>query len=196
MRFRLIQAEEANYSTAMMCRAVGVSRAGYYAWRRRPPSARALEDQRLLKAARAVHKETRRAYGYPRMHRELRARGHRVGRHRVARLMRTHGLQGRVRRRFVTTTKASAEHSAEPNILNREFAVERPNAVWVGDTTFVHTREGWLYLAILVDLFSRKLGATPWRCAHLRSCITRIEAASTPAEPIGRRSWTRGASCR
>jgi len=138
-----------------MCDILEVSRSGFYAWRERPESKRALESARLGALVEEVHEESRRNYGVPRVHAELRARGEECGRHQVARLMREKDLHGRVRRRYRTTTKADARHPVAPNLLQRDFSAKRPDEVWVGDITYLWTREGWMYLAVLVDLYSR-----------------------------------------
>lgn len=155
--FELVHAERANSPVAVSCRALGVSRSGYYRWAKSEPSAQTREDAVLATHVRDIHREHKGRYGSPRIHRELRGRGHRVGRKRVARLMREQGLQGRRKRRFRRTTDSRHEYRIAPNRLNRDFSATRPDAVWVGDITYVPTREGWLYLAVLVDLFSRRV---------------------------------------
>jgi putative transposase len=140
-----------------MCGVLEVSRSGFYAWRERPESVRALESVRLGNLIEKVHKESRKNYGVPRVHAALRTLGEKCGRHRVARLMGEKDLRGRVRRRYRTTTKADARHPVAPNLLKRDFSAERPDQVWVGDITYVWTREGWMYLAVLLDLYSRSV---------------------------------------
>lgn len=157
MRFRFIEAEKATYPIALMCRLLRVSRAGFYAWRRRPESDRARADRRLLVEIRAAHKASRRTYGSPRVHRDLRAQGLGIGRHRVARLMRENDLRGRRRRRFRKTTQSNHAHSVAENRLERRFCVDAPNKAWVGDITYIWTQEGWLYLCVILDLYSRRV---------------------------------------
>jgi transposase InsO family protein len=143
-----------------MCRVLGVSAAGFYAAQQREASARARRDQALLVQVRAAHRRSRRRYGAPRVHRELVAQGERVGKKRVARLMRADGLVGRRARRFVRTTRARAGDPVAPNRLDRQFGVATvpgPDRVWVSDLTYVPTREGWLFLAIVLDLASRRV---------------------------------------
>jgi transposase InsO family protein len=140
-----------------MCRVLGVSRAGLYAAGRRGPSCRAQANAGLRAEIRAIHATSRQTYGSPRVHAELRARGRRCGRHRVARLMRADGLQPRRRRRFRVTTQSRHGHPTAANVLARRFAVGALNQVWAGDITFLPTREGWLYLAVLLDLGSRRV---------------------------------------
>jgi transposase InsO family protein len=141
----------------VLCEVVGVSRAGFYAWKRRPPSRRRRDDADLVEEIKAAHKAGRGAYGSPRVHRELRARGRRVGKKRVERLMRLHGIAARRKRRFRKTTDSNHQDPIAPNILDRNFAVPMPNAAWVTDVTYVWTLEGWLYLAVILDLYSRRV---------------------------------------
>ena len=132
-----------------------MSRAGYYAWRRRPPSLRSQQDVRLAVLVRAAHERSRRTYGSPRVHAELRAQGVHVGRKHVARLMRDEGLRARLRKRYRCTTMSDHGQPVAPNILDRRFEAERPNQRWVGDVTEILTGGGKLYLAVILDLFSR-----------------------------------------
>ena len=157
MRFRFVEAEKAHYPIRLMCRCLAVSRSGYYAWRKRPPSARVEQDTRLKVEIAASHAASRRTYGSPRILRDLREEGHGVSRKRVARLMRELGLEGRRKRRFRATTDSTHRFPVAPNILMRDFEVEAPNTAWVTDITYLATLEGWLYLAVILDLFSRKV---------------------------------------
>ena len=155
--FELIHAERDNFAVAFCCRVLGVSRSGYYRWRQASPSARKLADARLAAEVKDIHREHRGRYGSPRVHRELRARGRRVARKRVARLMRQNGLCARAPRRFRHTTNSRHHHRIAPNLLARDFSATAANRVWVGDMTYVPTSDGWLYLAVLIDLFSRRV---------------------------------------
>ena len=157
MRFRFVEAEKALYPVRLLCRCLAVSRGGYYAWRRRRVSDRAREDARLAVEIAASHAESRRTYGSPRVLRDLRDQGRRVSRKRVARLMRELGLVGRRRRRFRATTDSKHAFPVASNVLMREFEVPAPNTAWVTDITYVATGEGWLYLAVILDLFSRRV---------------------------------------
>ena len=141
----------------ILCRVLNVRRSGFYAWRARPESERARVDKQLAVEVRSAFLENRRSYGSPRIHVELRAKGRTVGRHRIARLMRVQRLQARKRRRFVTTTDSAHECPVAPNLVRRNFEASVPNQVWAGDVTFIPTAEGWLYLAMLLDLFSRRV---------------------------------------
>ncbi|WP_141333506.1 IS3 family transposase [Myxococcus sp. AB025B] len=157
VKFTFIHAQKAHFPIAFMCEQLEVSRSGYYAWASRPESARKTNDRELAEVVADVHEESRRRYGSPRVFRELRARGYRVSRKRVARLMRKKGLRARARRRFVKTTDSAHGHPVAPNVLERDFSPEQPNSKWAGDITYVWTAEGWLYLAVVLDLFSRKV---------------------------------------
>ena len=157
MRFRFIDAEKAHYPIRLLCRCLAVSRSGYYAWRRRAPSARVQQDARLRVEIAASHSASRRTYGSPRILRDLREEGHRISRKRVARLMRELGLEGRRKRRFRATTDSQHRFPVAPNVLMRDFDVDAPNTAWVTDITYLATLEGWLYLAVILDLFSRRV---------------------------------------
>lgn len=157
MRFGFIAAEKACYPVALICRVLQVSRAGYYAWQKRPGAARTRQDQRLVLEVSAIHTESRGRYGSPRVHAELRERGRRIARKRVARLMRVAGLRARAHRRFRCTTDSQHGMAIKGNLLARHFAVSAPNTGWVSDITYLWTLEGWLYLAIVLDLFSRRV---------------------------------------
>ena len=157
MRFRFVEAEKAYYPIRLICRCLAVSRSGYYAWRRRLPSARARQDARLRVEIAASHSASRRTYGSPRILRDLREEGHCVSRKRVARLMRELGLEGRRKRRFRSTTDSRHRFPVAPNVLMRDFHVEAPNTAWVTDITYLATLDGWLYLAVILDLYSRRV---------------------------------------
>jgi transposase InsO family protein len=157
VRFAFIQTEKACYAVALMCRVLQVSRSGFYAWCRRPAAERTRQDQALSLEVAAIHAESRGRYGSPRVHAELRARGQRTARKRVARLMRLQGLRARSRRRYRCTTDSKHGLAIKGNLLARRFAVTRPNITWVTDITYLWTMEGWLYLAVVLDLFSRRV---------------------------------------
>ena len=140
-----------------MCRVLGVSASGFYARRKRPPSARSVSDAALTERIREVHKTSRQTYGSPRVHAELRAQGESVCLNRIARLMRRNDISARNRKRFVRTTDSDHNDPIAPNELNREFQTEEPNRAWVGDITYIATSEGWLFLAVVLDLFSRRV---------------------------------------
>jgi len=157
VRFVFIAAEKALYPVRLLCELLEVSRSGFYAWVDRPASPKRIADAQLVLEIRAALARGRGAYGSPRVHRELRARGIRVGKKRVERLMRENGIFARQKRRFVHTTDSRHEHPIAPNVLGRRFDVRAANKAWVGDVTYIPTAEGWLYLAVLLDLFSRRV---------------------------------------
>jgi putative transposase len=157
VRFVFIAAEKALYPIRLLCEVLDVTPSGYYAWVDRPASPKKIADAQLLLEIKAALVRGRGAYGSPRVHRELRAHGIRVGKKRIERLMRENGLEARQKRRFVHTTDSRHEHPIAPNVLDRAFDVDQANKAWVGDVTYIPTAEGWLYLAVLLDLFSRRV---------------------------------------
>jgi len=158
MRFLFIRVEKANYPLTVLCRVLKVSRSGYYAFEKRSPSKRESIDRELTVQIREVHQKSRQTYGSPRIHRELRERRRQqVGRKRVARLMQSAGIVGRCRRKFCRTTNSSHGLPVADNLLDRQFEMTRPNQAWVGDVTYIRTVVGWLYLAVILDLFSRRV---------------------------------------
>jgi putative transposase len=173
MSCRQFVADQAAYHPIrLLCRVVGVSRSSFYAWRNRPPSARTQADRALTEQIRAIHQTSRRTYGSPRVQAELRAGGRSVGRRRVARLMRQAGLRGpHGQRRRVRTTVPDRAATPAPDRVERAFApaqIGAPNRVWFADISYVATRESWLYLAVILDGFSRQV--VGWAMAdHLRA---------------------------
>lgn len=157
MRYAFIDRYRHLYPVLVMCDVLEVSSSGYYAWRGRPESRRSREDRELKKKIRLVFNESRQTYGSERIVDELRDHGTRCGRKRVRRLMKEDKLVPKKARRFRVTTIAEPEHSKAPNVLGREFTVDAPDTVWAGDITYLWTREGWLYLAVLLDLYSRRV---------------------------------------
>lgn len=157
MRYRFIQEQHDWHSVKVLCRAMKVSRSGYYEWLRRKPSERALDDARLWPKVERLHYQRREAYGALRLAKDLREQGEGCSRHRVARLKRVNQLWTQRHRRFVLTTKANPGHVHFENRLDRQFSADEPNRIWVADVTSVWTFEGWLYLAAVLDLYSRKL---------------------------------------
>jgi putative transposase len=145
------------FRVGMMCKVLKVSRSGFYDWCRRGPSEREREDLALAEQIHEIHRSSRRAYGSPRIHRALRSKGLDCGRHRVARIMRAEGLQGCSKQRFYRTSTTRSERQAAPDLLERNFEVGAPNQAWVGDITQIRTREGWLFLSVILDLYSRKV---------------------------------------
>ena len=140
-----------------MCRVFRVSRSGYYGWKARPASRRELENRHLLTCIQTIHVCSREAYGVIKTDRALREQGEVVGHNRIARLRQVHGIVAKRVRRFRLAYAARNSEPAAPNLLERSFTVDQPNRVWVGDITFIPTREGWLHLAVLLDLYSRRI---------------------------------------
>ena len=178
MRFAFIDVERASYPLRILCRVLQVSRSGYYAWRERKPSARDLEDERLRPKVIEAFKTGRGTYGSPRVRDELVDRGFAIGRKRVARLMREMGLQGVVTRKFRVTTNSNHNHSIAKNRLDRDFTASQPDKKWVTDITYIWTAEGWLYLAIVMDLYSRRI--VGWAVAdHMKTelCMQALHMA-------------------
>lgn len=155
MRFRFIEDHRSRFPARVMCAVLEVSPSGYYAWRDRPESARSRANRALVAEIRRVHADNRAVYGSPRVHAALRAEGHRIGVNRIARLMRHHGIRGRHKRRLPRTTNTNHSLPVAPNLLDRQFAAPAPNRVWLADITYIPTGEGWLYLAVVLDMFSR-----------------------------------------
>lgn len=152
-----MQREKATHDIATLCRILGVSSSGYYAWRSRPPSARAQADRQLLERIQAIHTRSRQTYGAPRIHAELHAEWVRCGRKRVTRLMRLVGLEGAHRRRWRRTTVRDRTTAPAPDLVARVFTADGPDRLWVADITYVRTWGGWLYLAVVLDVFSRRI---------------------------------------
>jgi transposase InsO family protein len=157
MKFAFISEERVAFPVTTLCRLMEVSPSGFYASHGRPVSARVRQDQELAEQVAAAHHASKRRYGSPRVHADLKAAGQRVGRKRVARLMRENKLAGRMRRRFRTTTDSRHSFPIAPNVLQRDFTAAAPDESWVTDITFLWTKQGWLYLAVILDLFSRRV---------------------------------------
>jgi putative transposase len=155
--FRFIEVEKASYPIAVLCRVLGVSVSGYHAWRGRPQSPRRQHDNALCAWIAHIHRDSRRTYGAPRVHAELRADGARVGRKRVARLMRELGLEGAYRRKYRRITIADATQPPAPDLVRRDFRATRRDQLWVADITYVRTWQGWLYVALVIDTYSRRV---------------------------------------
>jgi putative transposase len=182
-----MSAHQAIFPVAVMARVLGVSASGFHAWRCRPPSAHAIRDTALLKQIRTVHASSRQTYGAPRVQAALKAGGEKHGRKRIARLMRAAGLVGASRRRSgVTTTRRDKETRPAPDLVDRNFVASRPNQLWVADITFVPTASGFLYLAVVLDAWSRKV--VGWSMAnHLRTelVLDALEMAIGQRRPDG-----------
>lgn len=184
MKFAFILAEKALYPVVVLCHVLGVSCSGFYAWLGRPPSARARSDQQLAVEIVAVHARSRRTYGSPRVRATLRAKGFRVGKKRVERLMRQGGVRAERKRPFRTTTDSRHDSPIAPNRLARDFTAEAPNRVWVTDVTAVRTQEGWLFVAVMLDLFARR--AVGWATSAVNDtdlALAALESAVRQRKP-------------
>jgi putative transposase len=157
MSYQFIRQHEQAYSVERMCILLGLGRSSYYAWKKHKPSQREKENQALIEHIRRIHKLSRKTYGSPRVHAQLRKQGWTCNKKRIARLMRQDGLQGRRKYRKVIATNSKHDFPIAPNVLNRDFRATQPNQKWVADITYIPTEEGWLYLAGVLDLFSRKI---------------------------------------
>lgn len=157
MKFQFIERHQQTHNVEMMARMFEVSCSGYYAWRSRPPSDRSVMNERLVKGIESIQEEVQYRYGSPRVTAELRRRGYRVGKNRVARLMRENKLGRRAKRRYRSTTNSKHGLAVAANLVNREFYVAAPNQIWTSDMSYVSTAEGWLYLCVILDLYSRKV---------------------------------------
>jgi putative transposase len=165
--YRFIAVEKAHHSVVLLCRVLGVARSAFYAWQSQQLSARAQADEQLTDEIKDIFDASRCTYGAPRVHAELRNRGKRVGRKRVARLMRKSGLVGRMPRRFRRTTIPDPSTQVQ-DLVQRQFDPSEPNQLWVSDITYIRTWQGWLYLAVILDAYSRKV--VGWALAdHLRT---------------------------
>jgi transposase InsO family protein len=145
------------FSTNALCRVMEVTPSGFYAWRNAPPSKRQEQNTLLLAQIEDIHQASRQSYGSPRIHQELREQGVCCGRHRVAHLMRVHQIRARQKRRYQVTTQSQHELAVSENLLERQFTAQAPDQRWAGDITYLWTTEGWLYLAVVLDLFSRRI---------------------------------------
>ncbi len=179
-----MKSNQAEYRVSMMCRVLGVSPSGYYAWANRAPSARSLANAALTKRIGEIHEGSRGTYGVPRVHFELAEEGTRVGRKRVARLMKAAGLQGVSRRKGFRTTVRCPEGCPAPDLVDRDFTVTEPDRLWVADITYISTWAGFLFLAVVLDAWSRKV--VGWAMAtHLRTelVLDALEMALSQRQP-------------
>ena len=170
MRYICIDRRRQQYAVNMMCRVLKVSRSGDYAWRVRPESDRDKTDRVLTGALRRLHAKSKGVYGSPKLVAELKDEGYCYGRRKVARLMRLAGLRGCPKRRFRVTTKRDPSHPAAANLLKQDFTAQAPNQRWASDITFISTHQGWLYLAVVMDLYSRRIvgwSMSRWINRHL-----------------------------
>ena len=186
MRYLCIDRCRDQYPIRMMCRVLKVSKSGYYAWRTRPESARAKTDRELTRVIQRLHGESNGVYGSPKIREELKDEGYHYGRHKVARLMRIAGLRGCPKRRFRVTTKRDPSHPVANNLLAQDFATDAPNQRWSADITYLATNQGWLYLAVVMDLYSRRIvgwSMNRWINRHL--VIDALRMALDARQPAG-----------
>ena len=186
MKYACIDRRRDGYPVRMMCGLLKVSRSGYYAWRTRPESSRTKSDRMLMGEIRQAHQDSKGVYGSPRVHAELVAKGIRVERRKVARLMRLARLRGCPRRRFRVTTERNPSHPVAKNLLKQDFSTDAPNRRWAADITYIPTREGWLYLAVVMDLYSRRIvGWSMSQWMSRRIVLTALRMAIDARQPEG-----------
>jgi putative transposase len=157
MKYQFIESNKTNFDISIICPLLGVKRGSYYAWKKRPESQRKKENIELLNEIKIIHNKNREIYGSPRIHSELKDMGINCGKNRIARLMKEHGIFSKIRKKFRYKSKQSNDINIFENIVNRTFKIAEPNKVWVSDITYIPTKEGWLYLCIILDLYSRKI---------------------------------------
>ena len=186
MKYACVDRRRDRYPVRMMCRLLRVSTSGYYAWRTRPESSRTKSDRRLMTEVRRAHQDSKGVYGSPRVHAELVANGIGVGRHKVARLMRLARLRGCPKRRFRVTTQRDPSHPVAKNLLRRNFSSDAPNQRWAADITYIPTHQGWLYLAVVMDLYSRRIvGWSMSRWMSRRIVVDALRMAIDARRPEG-----------
>jgi putative transposase len=157
MKYEFIYNHRHRFPVRIGCRALRVKQSGYYAWIHRPRSRRSRENEQLLKEIKLIHDKSRKTYGSPRIALKLHRKGISVSRQRVARIMRKHNLRAVTKRKFKVTTNSRHRYPLSPNLVNQNFTIDSPNKVWASDITYVRTREGWLYLTVIEDLFNREI---------------------------------------
>lgn len=164
MRFQFIKENEDAFEVAVMCETFNVSRSGYYSWKKRPVSATSQRAESLTAEIEEIHHKRKEVYGSPRVHQELLDRGHECCVNTVAKLMRIAGIRAKTKKKFIATTNSNHDRPVAENVLNREFdSATQPNEIWLNDITYIWTDQGWMYLAVVLDLFTRKV--VGWSCA-------------------------------
>ena len=182
MKYRFIDRYSSSYGVERMCRVIGVSRSGYYGWKKRPESRRYKENEKLLMYIKESYRKSRGNYGSPRIFEDLREEGFRCGKNRIARIMRENGIVAKTKRKYKATTNSSHNLPVAPNLLDQNFTASAPNKVWVSDITYIATVEGWLYLAVIIDVFSRQV--VGWAMSKRQTADFVIKALN---QAIGRR---------
>ncbi len=184
MKYELVARNRSRFPIRRMCELLSVSASGFYAHQKRPMSQRARDNQELVEHIRRVHQESRQTYGSPRVHAQLRAEGQRCSLNRIARLMKKHHIQARRRKKRRKTTNSQHGYPVAPNLLQRQFQAERPNTKWLSDITYIPTANGWLYLAVVLDLFSRRIvGWAMERHMHASLPVRALKMALTTRQP-------------
>ena len=186
MRFQFIEAHREEFEVQVMCDVLDVSRSGYYTWRTRPVSKREMADAEYMKKIKQIFDDSHQTYGYERIWHELRDDGIPCGKHRVRRLMGQEGLVVKQTKRYKRTTKANPDHQPAPNLLEGDFEAERPDAKWCADITYIPTQEGWLYLAVILDLFSRRIVGWSMDARMTQQLVsTALQMALHQRQPVG-----------
>jgi len=184
VKYACIDRHRSRYSVHMMCRLLGVSRSGYYAAKTRPESKRSAQDRKLMADIKRIHAMSKGVYGSPRVRAELLDEGRCVGRHKVAKLMRLERLRGCPKRRYRVTTKQDPRHHTAKNLLEQNFSTTSPNQLWAADITYIPTSQGWLYLAVVIDLYSRKIvGWSMSRWMSRRIVVSALQMAIDARQP-------------
>ena len=178
MKFRFISAHRETFKVGRMCTLLKVSRSGYYAWLKRPESRRSLENRALEDKIRVIHSASHGIYGSPKIYKDLIDDGVRCGKNRVARIMREAGIRSRTKKKFKATTNSRHNLPVAPNLLNQDFTVDVPDRTWVSDITYIHTKKGWLYLAVVLDLFNREI--VGWATSSRTGTISSIRKTGRP----------------
>lgn len=187
MKYWFMDQYRSLHGVQRMCRVIGASRSGYYGWRRQQESKRQKDNEKILMEIKESHKNSHRAYGSPRITEDLQAKGIKCSKNRVARLMKVHGIIAKAKKKFKATTSSKHNLPVAENLLNQNFAAEKPNTVWVSDITYIATLEGWLYLAVILDLYSRQV--VGWAMSDRLTAGFVIKALY---QAIGRRDPVRG----
>lgn len=187
MKYWFMDQYRSLHGVQRMCRVIGASRSGYYGWRRQQESKRQKDNEKILMEIKESHKNSHRAYGSPRITEDLQAKGIKCSKNRVARLMKVHGIIAKTKKKFKATTSSKHNLPVAENLLNQDFVAEKPNTVWVSDITYIATLEGWLYLAVILDLYSRQV--VGWAMSDRLTAGFVIKALY---QAIGRRNPVRG----
>ncbi len=187
MKYWFIDQYSSLHGVQRMCRVIGASRSGYYGWKRQQESKRQKENEKILMEIKESHKNSHKIYGSPRITEDLQANGTKCSENRVARLMKVHGIIAKTKKKFKATTNSKHNLPIAENLLNQDFAAEKPNTVWVSDITYIWTLEGWLYLAVILDLYSRQV--VGWAMSDKLTADFVIKALH---QAIGKRNPVRG----